>query len=663
MSEKVAQKNKNYSFFSTAIILLVAVTVTIPFLIQSKTVMPIYEFKFNPFVLLTALGLIANLIVVVLLFRRQKKTFDSLWLVAASSAVFLFAMAEFFQRLSANPNAAVFWAQLGGIGVSFGSAFYFLFAVNYTNPENPNAFMTSAVIIGAAIISFFHANGSLYFKTDSASIIAHPWGFNNNTGPAFISNFLWFTTLTIIAVVLIFKYRHHTKNKIIRSQATIFGVGIATPLIGGIIFDSLLPVLGITALPPMGVTFFTVTGILMVIGIWKYRVFELSPTILSQNILTTMSEAVVVTNNDLGIEYVNAEAEKLFESDSTKLYSHQVSDVLSNSQRLNELRNNVINGDTMGTIEPIEDMTIENGQGKRYLRILASPISRNKQVEGFIFVISDITQLQHAYFDLQAAKTSVDQVVEERTHELRQAQSKLLETDKLKTEFIMLASHNLRTPLAVVEGYAELLSRSELDRTQKLAITKLSASTKRLSDLIGDMLTISTIESGNQPMDRKPIKASELFEHIFKEAGLLADTTSNTFSTELEVGDAQVLVSPDRLGAAIINIIDNAFKFTNNGQVTCTAKQQQDKIVITIKDNGVGINAEELAKLFTKFHRGSDTLNYQYEGEGLGLYLAKQIITEHDGTVHVESVENEGTTATIEIPILSSTFEQPASEA
>ncbi|MDB5181651.1 MAG: hybrid sensor histidine kinase/response regulator, partial [Candidatus Saccharibacteria bacterium] len=368
-------------------------------------------------------------------------------------------------------------------------------------------------------------------------------------------------------------------------------------------------------------------------------------------ILTTMSEAVVVTNDVLEIEYVNAEAEKLFHSDSRSLYSRSITQIFNNGHNLQSLRDRMMSGDTTPTTQSIEDMTIENINEKRYLRILASPISRSSTIEGFIFVISDVTLLQQAYIELEAAKTGVERIVEERTSELRQAQQKLLEADKLKSEFIMLASHNLRTPLAAIQGYTEILSTSALEDMQKTAVSGLNVSNKRLSSLIDDLLTISSIEAGDHPLQQKITGANELLQEIANETELVASGTTNSLSVEINVGDAQILGNPNRLKAAFNNIFDNAFKFTQHGTITFSAVKADNNLVITISDTGIGIKSDEISKLFTKFHRGTDTLNYNFEGKGLGLYVAKLFITEHRGTVTVQSTENHGTTVVITIPL------------
>jgi PAS domain S-box-containing protein len=639
------------SIFSIVMIALVAAITAIPFVIQSRTVMPIYSFRFNPFALLSAMGLIADVVILFLLARKQTKTFDSFWLIAGSTSALLFAVGETLQRLSVYPETAVFWAQLSGVGLAFAAAAYLLFAVNYTMPERPNAIMTSTILMGAAIIAFFQANGGLFFRTEAEAIRLYPWGYNNDIGPAFIADLLWFALLSFIGVFLILRYRRHARNKILRIQSAIFAAAITVPIVGGVIFDSLLPLFGIESLPPMGLLFFTVNGILMVIGIWKFRVFELSPAILSQNILTTMSEAVLVTNDFLEIEYVNGEAEHLLQLAAKELRAKNIKEVFTNTERIEQLRNNLASGTDLKVLEPIEDMAIRNNDSRKYLRILVSPVSRGGRVEGFIFVISDVTELQQAYVELEAAKAGVERVVEERTRELRDAQQKLLETDKLKTEFIMLASHNLRTPLAAMQASLELLGISDLDGTQHHVLEGLQVGSKRLGTLIDDLLTISSIEASDQPMEKKRVGAAELLDRITKEAGTMASATSNRFDVDIQVGQSDISASPDRLGAAINNILDNAFKFTKNGQVTFRAAVVGEKLQLTVTDTGIGMKADEIPKLFTTFHRGTDTLKYNYEGKGLGLYLAKLIITEHGGSIDVQSEEGKGTVVTITIPI------------
>ena len=252
---------------------------------------------------------------------------------------------------------------------------------------------------------------------------------------------------------------------------------------------------------------------------------------------------------------------------------------------------------------------------------------------------------------LAIEKDSVEQEVIARTRELREAQNRLLETDKMKTEFVTLTSHNLRTPLTIIRGNIELLGLPNLDNHKKSALLNdLSKSSQKLGELIEDLLTISTIEAGDG-LVLEEIGVDKLLKPLALDAERLADATNNRLIKAIEPSQATIKANPTRLSSAITNILDNAFKFTHEGKITFATKTDDTNLIIAISDTGIGIDPSEIPKLFTKFHRATNTMQYNYDGEGVGLYLVKLIIEEHGGTISVMSTIGKGTTFTITIPL------------
>ena len=241
--------------------------------------------------------------------------------------------------------------------------------------------------------------------------------------------------------------------------------------------------------------------------------------------------------------------------------------------------------------------------------------------------------------------------MEVRTKELRDAQKRLIDTDKIKTEFVLLTSHNLRTPLTTIKGSIELLATPSISKKDKQALlSDLQGSTKKLGELIEDLLTISSLEAGDS-LVLETVQASDLLNPLLDYAKKLASSTKNEFTTDINVAGTALGANTNRLRTAIRNILENAFKFTKSGKVKITANADATNLIISIQDSGIGIPAEEIPKLFTKFHRSTDTMQYDYDGEGIGLYLSKLIIDEHRGKISVDSEMGVGTTFTITLPL------------
>lgn len=236
---------------------------------------------------------------------------------------------------------------------------------------------------------------------------------------------------------------------------------------------------------------------------------------------------------------------------------------------------------------------------------------------------------------------------------------RLRETDELKTEFMMLVSHNLRTPIATLNGYLELMSGQPMTPELKRTVALITASTRRLHAFAEDILTISSIEAG-QGLNaaREATDISVQLETMAREFAPVAEDKGLTFHTEIEP-NVIVAVSAAQFRQAVWNVLDNALKFTERGVIRLQLERYDHEARIIITDTGTGIAPAELDRLFTKFHRGTGTLDYNYEGSGLGLYVSKVLIDYFGGSIEGRSQHGQGSTFTIRLPLLQSVARKP----
>lgn len=231
---------------------------------------------------------------------------------------------------------------------------------------------------------------------------------------------------------------------------------------------------------------------------------------------------------------------------------------------------------------------------------------------------------------------------------------KLQETDRLKNEFMMITSHNLRTPLSIIKGYLEVSQEVDEKPEMREVLKNIEANTIRLSEFAEDVLTIATIEDGEVVLGTRPTMVKPIIDKVANEFRLVTNQKHINFNFENNLGEQQSAISTPHLRSALWNLLDNAYKFTEDGNdISLYSEVLGDQIVLRVSDTGTGISPEEQQKLFTKFHRGTDTMRYDYEGVGIGLYLTKLIIEEFKGTVSVNSEVGVGSTFTISIPIVA----------
>lgn len=230
---------------------------------------------------------------------------------------------------------------------------------------------------------------------------------------------------------------------------------------------------------------------------------------------------------------------------------------------------------------------------------------------------------------------------------------KLQEVDSLKSEFMMISSHNLRTPLTVIDSYLEQLDSLSLSKEAAELIEIVGANTKRLKVFAENMLIIAQMEAGrNDPDSPTMINSNDFFTQIGEQLKTLGSAKHIQVNVSLPTDLPNISVQKRKFNDALWNIADNALKFTSaGGLIEFNVLVNGSELLIEIKDNGIGISDEEIPKLFTKFHRGTSVMRYDYEGTGIGLYLAKLIIEQQNGKIAITSKQAKGTTVTITLPL------------
>ena len=241
---------------------------------------------------------------------------------------------------------------------------------------------------------------------------------------------------------------------------------------------------------------------------------------------------------------------------------------------------------------------------------------------------------------------------------IQNANEKLKQVDKLKDEFVSLASHELRTPMTVIKSYVWLLLEGKTGKLteQQMKYLKISYdSTNRLIGMVNDMLNISRIESGRFTIDPKPMSIATLIQEVSSEMGSrAAELGIKLVVQEPENATPNINADSDRIKQVLINLIGNSLKFTSkDGSITVSYYLKDSMVFVSIKDTGIGIKPEDMEKLFKKFNMvgGSSLTKQAGQGSGLGLYLSKNLVELHKGKIWVESEgEGKGTVFTFTLP-------------
>jgi signal transduction histidine kinase len=232
-------------------------------------------------------------------------------------------------------------------------------------------------------------------------------------------------------------------------------------------------------------------------------------------------------------------------------------------------------------------------------------------------------------------------------------QTRLREVDAAKTDFISNVSHELRTPLTTITGYLELLREGAVTRTEEDQLQMLDATIRnvfRLAGLIEDLLVLDRAEHSGTTLADLDLRTT--VDEVVSDLRLAAANRSVALVASVPSGPVVTLADASQLHRALLNLVTNAVKFSDEGgRVEVTLTAAGDEAVITVRDRGMGIPAAELPRLGSRFFRASNAVRSEVGGTGLGLRIVQEIVTNHHGRLTVDSVEGEGTTVRLAMPL------------
>ena len=269
--------------------------------------------------------------------------------------------------------------------------------------------------------------------------------------------------------------------------------------------------------------------------------------------------------------------------------------------------------------------------------------------------------LQNAklYSEVKGFSKKLEREVEKATKELKEAYEELKALDKAKSEFISIASHQLRTPLTAIKGYISMMLEKTYGKPpekMERPLKNIYTSNERLIKLVNDLLNVSRIEAGRMEMELEKLSLEEIITSVVEELKNIVRNKDIYLKFEKpEKALPKILADREKIRQVIMNVIDNAIRYTEQGGITVKIKDLKSKIQIVVSDTGTGLTKYELSKMFESFSRGAAGTKLYTEGVGLGLYVAKRFVEMHNGKIWAESKgRDKGSTFYIELPLKES---------
>jgi PAS domain S-box-containing protein len=274
-----------------------------------------------------------------------------------------------------------------------------------------------------------------------------------------------------------------------------------------------------------------------------------------------------------------------------------------------------------------------------WVQARATPISEDYETEDmklcFIGTLEDISERKRAETRMRQAKEDAELAMHE------------------KSDFLAGMTHELRTPMNAIIGYAELLMDSTENNQDRDDLERIGGAGKYLLSLINNVLDLSKVEANKMPLDPEPFEVLPLLEQVQATIKPLLKKNNNTFVLEAASDLGTAHNDPTKLQQILINLLSNACKFTENGIITLSAKRRDEaghaRLILAVSDTGIGLSQEQMSRLFKKYAQANEKTSKKYGGTGLGLVLSREFARLMGGDISVSSEEGKGTTFSVHI--------------
>jgi len=334
-------------------------------------------------------------------------------------------------------------------------------------------------------------------------------------------------------------------------------------------------------------------------------------------IIENLTDGVILLNKKKQIEIINSPATELFNIGKKEAIGKCFVDLLD-IENIPEIKKILIDKDRIRNIYREEVATLDG----LHLEITSVLLKDEIEEKGFLIIIHDVTK------------------------------EKLIE--KMKTEFVSIAAHQLRTPLSAIKWTIRMIldgDAGEINEEQRELLEQTYISNERMIRLINDLLDVSRIEEGRLLYNQEDARIEDVIDSVI-EASQEMLRNKNMVLEVNKKETPKVKIDKEKIGVVIQNLLENAIKYTEQGgKIKITLDNDEKNVIFKIEDSGVGIPKSQQDRIFTKFFRAENVTRMETNGTGLGLYTTKNIVQAHKGQIWFESEENKGTTFYFTIPI------------
>ncbi|MBZ0308026.1 MAG: PAS domain-containing protein, partial [Anaerolineae bacterium] len=524
-------------------------------------------------------------------------------------------------------NGKIFWSNHVMVGVVTTTATWLIFVLEYTGQTQwlrPNRRVLIAIhpvvmILLAWTNEWHHLVREDFSLDTSSTFIATQITF----GPAFWVHAFYTYVIYAAALKLVLQTLLRSPREY-RGQLILFLIATLIPISANI-----MHIWGIYRFPidPTPIAF-TLTGALIAWALFRFQFLELVP-VAYDLVVKSMSDAVLVLDTQSRILDLNPAARQLINHPQTEIIGKQLTQIMPEQEAF------LLRFRDVTELQAEIEVRIE--QHQRYFDLRISPLyDRRRRFNGRLIVLHDITPMKQIQQELRRAKDEAEAA------------------NRTKSTFLANMSHELRTPLNAIIGYSDLMIEGmygPMTEKQKQRMERVIENGHHLLKLINDVLDISKIEAGKMELFLESFELSPLLSDILTDVQHSASERDNRIITHIPLNLGIMQADKTKVQQVLLNILSNASKFTEHGEINFRVEQDTSRIRFIVKDTGIGMNEEQIQNLFIAFTQADASTTRQFGGTGLGLAISRHYCEMMSGSIQVSSSPGQGSTFTVELPL------------